>query len=172
MPTLSSKHLARNPEDRKPRQAISNQGKFQLRKEKEFKRVEGIINQIYVDICNGVSKTDIYDKVMNGIYEGLKKPKMSKETACLYYKYAMERVGTDREKDENALRDMLYSRYETLLQDAVKKGDMYNARGILDSMAKIFLPKQPETAIQINSDKEGGVTVNFGFSSENASDSE
>lgn len=164
MPTLSSKHLARNPEDRKPRAAMSNQGRNQPRKEKEFKRVEGIINQIYVDICNGVSRTDIYDKVMHGLYEGLKNPNgMSRESAYVYYKYAMERVGADREKDENALRDMLYSRYETLLQDAIKKGDMYNARGILDSIAKIFLPNRPETAIQINSDKEGGVTVNFGF---------
>jgi hypothetical protein len=167
MPTLSSKHLARTPEDRKPRAAMSNQGRNQPRKEKEFKRVEGIINQIYVDICNGVSRTDIYDKVINGLYEGIKfykgRTEMSRETAALYYKYAMERLGTDREKDENALRDMLYSRYETLLQDAIKKGDMYNARGILDSIAKIFLPNRPETAIQINSDKEGGVTVNFGF---------
>lgn len=169
MATLSSKHLERNPEDRKPRQAISNQGKFQLRKEKEFKRVEGIINQVYVDICNGLSKSDIYDKVMNGLYEGLKNPNgMSRESAYVYYKYAMERVGTDREKDENALRDMLYSRYETLLQDAIKKGDVYNARGVLDSMAKIFLPNRPDTAIQINSDKEGGVTVNFGFSNKDA----
>lgn len=171
MPTLSSKHLARNPEDRRPRVAVSNQGKFQLRKEKEFKRVEGIINQIYVDICNGVSKSDIYDKVINGVYEGIKfrkdKSELSRETAMLYYKYAMERVGVDREKDEDALRDMLFARYETLLKDAIEKGDNFNARGVLDSMAKIFLPKQPDTAIQINSDKENGVTINFGFEKQN-----
>lgn len=164
MATLSSKHSARTPEDRKPRAAISNQGKTQRRKEKEFERVEGIINQIYVDICNGVSRTDIYDKVMTGKYEGLKKPTgMSRESAYKYYQFAMERVGYDREKNEGALRDMLYSRYETLLKDAIDKGDVYNARGVLDSMAKIFLPNRPDTAIQINSDKEGGVTVNFGF---------
>lgn len=167
MATLSSKHLERNPEDRKPRAAMSNQGRNQPRKEKEFERVEGIINQIYVDICNGVSKTDIYDKVMTGKYEGLKNPNgMSRETAYKYYVFAMERVGVDREKDEGMLRDMLYSRYETLLKDAIEKGDVFNARGVLDSMAKIFLPKQPDTAIQINSGKDGNVTVNFGFGNE------
>ena len=31
---------------------------------------------------------------------------------------------------------------------------------------------KPQTAIQINSDKENGITVNFGFSSENTSESE
>ena len=47
----------------------------------------------------------------------------------------------------------------------MKKGDIYNARGILDSMSRIFgiEKKTPDTAIMINSDKEGGVTVNFGF---------
>ena len=165
MASVNSKHLERNPEDRKPRAAISDQGRMQRRKEKEFQRIEGIINQIYVDICNGMSRTDIYDKVIHGHYEGLRNPKgMSRETAYVYYKYAMDRVGVDREKDENTLRDMLYSRYETLLKDAIEKGDVYNARGVLDSMAKIFLPNdKPSTAIQINSDKEGGVTVNFGF---------
>ena len=60
---------------------------------------------------------------------------------------------------------MLFSRYESLLEDAVTKGDIYNAKGILDSMAKIFLGvDKPQTAIQINSDKENGITVNFGFS--------
>lgn len=170
MPSLSSKHLERNPEDRKPRVAISNQGKSQHRKAKEFERVEGIINQIYVDICNGVSKTDIYDKVMTGRYEGLKNPNgMSRESAYKYYVFAMERVGVDREKDENALRDKLYSRYETLLQDAIKRGDIYNARGVLDSIAKIFLPNKPDTAIQINNNKEG-ISINFGFNNDTKED--
>ena len=166
MPTLHSNHLARKPEDRKPRAAISDRGINQPRKEKEPNRVEGIINQIYADICNGISKTEIYQKVINAQYEGIKKPKMARETAALYYKYAMERVGVDREKDEDELRNKLYSRYESLLIKAIEKGDVFNARGILDSIAKIFLPNRPETAIQINSDKEGGVTVNFGFSKE------
>ena len=48
--------------------------------------------------------------------------------------------------------------------EAIKKGDIFNAKGILDSMAKIFLgTDKNNTNIQINSDKEGGVTVNFGF---------
>ena len=60
---------------------------------------------------------------------------------------------------------MFYGRYESLLADAIEKGDIYNARCILDSMSRIFgvERKTPDTAIQINSDKENGITINFGF---------
>lgn len=159
---ISKTHSFADSSKRKPKAAISNQGKTQLRKEKDYKRIDGVIGLIYVDICNGVSKSDIYEKIQKGLYEGMKRP-LSRYSATYYYQAAMDRIGFDREKDENALRDMLYSRYEAILQDAIEKGDMYNARGILDSIAKIFLPNRPDTAIQINSDKEGGVTVNFGF---------
>lgn len=66
---------------------------------------------------------------------------------------------------------MFFGRYESLLADAVKKGDLYNARGILDSMARIFGVEKkdaPQTAIQINNNKEG-ITINFGFD-DNVSD--
>ena len=159
---ISKSHSNREVSKRKPQRAVSNQGIKQVRKAKDYQRVDGIISLIYVDICNGVSKSDIFDKIMNGLYEGMKKP-LSRYSAADYYNAAMDRVGFDREEDERKLKNMLYSRYESILQDAIKKGDMYNARGILDSIAKIFLPNRPETAIQINSDKEGGVTVNFGF---------
>ena len=61
---------------------------------------------------------------------------------------------------------MCFGRFETLYADAVKKGDIYNANNILQSVCRIFgleAPKSPDTAIQINSDKENGITINFGF---------
>ena len=131
-------------------------------KRQRWLRADHIVDQVYCDLCNGVSKSDIIIKFANCQYDGQKKA-IKERTAQDYIASAVDRIGFDREKDENALRDMLYSRYEAILQDAIEKGDIYNARGILDSIAKIFLPNRPETAIQINSGKEGGVTVNFGF---------
>lgn len=160
---ISKSHASKDSSERKPKAAISQRAQNQPRKANDYKRVDDIIGLVYVDICNGVSKSDIYEKVQKGLYEGMKKP-LSRFSAASYYNAAMDRIGFDREEDEKKLRDMLYSRYESILQDAIKKGDMYNAREILDSIAKIFLPNRPDTAIQINSDKEGGVTVNFGFS--------
>ena len=40
---------------------------------------------------------------------------------------------------------------------------MYNARGVLDSMAKIFLGvRENQTNIQLNNNSDG-ITINFGF---------
>ena len=53
----------------------------------------------------------------------------------------------------------------TVYNDAMKEGDRYSAIGALGTMIKLVgaAKDKPQTAIQINSDKEGGVTVNFGF---------
>ena len=58
--------------------------------------------------------------------------------------------------------------------DCMEAGDRYNALNALDKLMKLtgVANDKPSTAIQINSDKEGGVTVNFGFSDENTSNSE
>ena len=53
------------------------------------------------------------------------------------------------------------------METAVKKDDLYNARGILDSMARIFgiEKKMPSTAVQINAG-EDKIVVNFGLENE------
>ena len=58
---------------------------------------------------------------------------------------------------------MFYARYETVLAECMKRNDMFNARATLDSMAKIFLGIRDgnQTNIQVNSDKDGGITINF-----------
>ena len=73
-------------------------------------------------------------------------------------------MAADRVEETDKLRDQLYNQYLMLYNDAVQVGNSMVAKQILDSIAKIFLPNQPQTAIQINSDKENGVTINFGFS--------
>ena len=66
------------------------------------------------------------------------------------------------------LKDVFYSRYETILAECMKRNDLFNARATLDSMAKIFLGiRDNQTNIQVNSDKEGGITINFGFQNNN-----
>ena len=53
----------------------------------------------------------------------------------------------------------------TVYADAIKNNDRYNALIALDKIMKLtgVAADKPDTAIMINSDKEGGVTVNFGF---------
>lgn len=126
-----------------------------------YNKADDLVELVYCDIANGVSRSVIIDKIMKGLYDN--KPLKARQSAE-YYNRALDRFAVDTDIEAERLRDMFYGRYEALLEEAVKKGDIYNARGILDSMAKIFLGvDKQQTNILINSDKEGGVTVNFGF---------
>jgi hypothetical protein len=68
--------------------------------------------------------------------------------------------------EHQRLKDIFYTRYESLLETAIKKNDVYNAKGILDSMAKIFLVgdmKNTNNAkVEVNT-KDSKVTISFGF---------
>lgn len=129
-----------------------------------YNKADALVEQCYCDIANGVSRSTVIEKITKGLYDNMERP-LAPRTAAYYYNAALDRFAVDCDVEAERLRQMFYGRYESLLEDAVKKGDIYNARGILDSMSRIFgiERKVPDTAIMINSDKEGGVTVNFGF---------
>ena len=165
---LATSHGKKDKKERKAKKApICKTGLAPTLTEK-YNTLDETISLIYVDIANGVSRSDCLQKVQEGLYNN--KPVKARQ-AAYYYNAALDRFAEDRNIESEKLRDMFFGRYESLLADAVKKGDLYNARGILDSMARIFGVEKkdaPQTAIQINNNKEG-ITVNFGFD-DNVSD--
>lgn len=159
---LSKSHGKADAKQRKAKKApICKTGLAPTLTEK-YNTLDETVSLIYVDIANGVSRSDCLQKIQEGMYDN--KPVKARQ-AAYYYNAALDRFAEDRNIESEKLRDMFFGRYESLLADAVKKGDLYNARGILDSMARIFGVEKkdaPQTAIQINNNKEG-ITVNFGF---------
>lgn len=130
----------------------------------DYNKADALVDLVYVDIANGVSRSEVIQKITKGVYDGMEKP-LAPRTAANYYNAALDRFAEDRNIEAERLRDVFYTRYESLLQDAVKKGDLYNARGILDSMARIFGVERkdaPQNAVQIINNKEG-IKVSFGF---------
>ena len=130
----------------------------------KYNKADRLIGQIYCDIANGVSRSVVLEKLGAGAYDGMERT-YKPRAAAEYYNAALDRFAVDTDIEAEKLRKVLWGRYEALLEEAVKKNDVYNARGVLDSMARIFglEQKTPSTAIQLVSDKEGGITVNFGF---------
>lgn len=161
---LAKSHGNKSKADRKAKKTPGTKGMPTLTD--AYNKADALVELVYCDIANGVSRSVVIDKIMKGLYDN--KPLKARQSAE-YYNRALDRFAVDTDIEAAKLRDMFYGRYEALLEEAVKKGDLYNARGILDSMSKIFgiERKEPQTAIQINSDKEGGVTVNFGFDKKN-----
>ena len=160
MPSLAESHSSPNKKDRKPSAAVLG-GRYVVpnKRAEKYQEVENVIDQVYSDICNGVSKFDCLQKLQKGIYG----KEISKRNSCEYYNAAFNRLAVNSDIEAEKLRNLLYSRYETLLEEAIKKDDIYNARGVLDSMAKIFLGvKENQTNIQLNNNSDG-ITINFGF---------
>lgn len=156
---LAKSHGNKSKADRKAKKTPAAKGMPTLTD--AYNKADDLVELVYCDIANGISRSVIIDKIMKGLYDN--KPLKARQSAE-YYNRALDRFAVDTDIEAERLRDMFYGRYEALLEEAVKKGDIYNARGILDSMAKIFLGvDKQQTNILINSDKEGGVTVNFGF---------
>lgn len=129
-----------------------------------YNKTEELLELVYTDVCNGVSRRDCQKKLTEGAYGN--KP-ISPQQARAYYTAVLDQIAQNTDIEHKRLKDVLWSRYESLLETAVKKDDLYNARGILDSMAKIFglEQKTPTTAIQINGGDEK-IVVNFGLSNE------
>lgn len=128
-----------------------------------FNNADDILDEVYVDICNGVARSDITQKLMKGLYEPQKR-EMTYRQANEYYNTALDRMHYNTDLEHAELKDIFYNRYEALLETAVKKGDIFNARGVLDSMAKIFLGvDKQQNNIQINNNKDG-IVIKFGFS--------
>jgi hypothetical protein len=127
-----------------------------------FNNADDILDLVYCDIANGVARSDITQKLMKGFYEPQKKG-MAYRQAQEYYNCALDRMHYNTDVEHARLKDIFYTRYESLLETAIKKDDIYNAKGILDSMAKIFLGMdKQQNNIQINNNKEG-ITIKFGF---------
>ena len=158
---LAKSHSLPNKKDRKPKPCKTQRGL--LGKYKEYYEAEEVLDQLYCDICNGVSRSDCMQKLTSGVYGKEIKPR----NATDYYNAALERLQYNADIEAKQLRDLLYNRYETILEECMKKGDVFNARATLDSIAKIFLGvKDNQTNIQVNSDKDG-ITINFGFQNNN-----
>ena len=159
---------------KKNRKMIDNGKPIQnvMTQELQYSKSDELVEKVYVDIANGASRSDCIEKITKGLYDGMERP-LAARTAANYYNAALDRFAVDCDIEAEKLRKMFYGRYESLLADAIEKGDIYNARNILDSMSRIFgvERKTPETAIQINNNKDG-ITIHFGFTKDEDKDEE
>lgn len=162
--SISPKHSLQKKKERR-----IGSGEGVARKEVEmFNSADEIVELVYVDICNGVSRRDCQKKLTLGEYGN--KP-ISTRQAQFYYKAALDQLAENTDIEAKRLKDILFSRYESLFETAVQKNDIYNAKGILDSMARIFglEQKTPTTAIQINGGDDK-IVINFGLDGSNVQD--
>lgn len=161
---LAKSHSSKSKKDRKAKKTPARNGMPTLTE--KYNSADETVTAVYVDIANGMSRSDCLEKIQQGLYGN--KPVKARQSAYIY-NAALDRFAVDCDVEAERLRNVFYGRYESIFQQCIDNNDMYNARATLTDMARIFgiEKKTPDTAIMINSDKEGGVTVNFGFDNKN-----
>ena len=163
---LSKSHSLPSKKDRKAKKnpVLSDGGVPTLTK--KYGVADDLVGLVYVDIANGVSRSDCIEKITKGLYDGMERP-LAARTAANYYNAALDRFAVDCDIEAEKLRKMFYGRYESLLADAIEKGDIYNARNILDSMSRIFgiERKDPQTQVNIQNNADG-IKISFGFNND------
>lgn len=158
-------HSEPNVFKRKPPKKLTKKPKMLA----EWYRVDELVDKVYCELCNGNSRSKVINNLMVGVYGN---KELSYTQAERYYYTALARIKFDKAEKEEDLRELLYSRYETLFEEAISMGDRFTAKSVLDSMAKIFLTQQPHTQVQVNNQGDGKVEVKFGFSSDDLETSE
>lgn len=160
---LAKSHGEKSKKMRKAKKTPTTKGMPTLTE--DYNKADDLVSLVYVDICNGVSRSDVLQKLQLGEYGN--KPYKPRQSAY-YYNAALDRFAVDTDIEMEKLKDVFYSRYETILAECMKRNDLFNARATLDSMAKIFLGvDKQQNNIQINNNKDG-ITIKFGF--DNAED--
>lgn len=164
---IAKSHSDPDPKKRVGKSHKSTRGPFSTKK--MYQRTEAILDEIYCDIANGMMDSEIKKKLMSGLYTAQDGKTMKERTTLDYLTAVRDRIAADYREKVKAVRENLLLNYMTIYQDALKSSDRYNAKGALDSIAKLTGANQdkPTTAVQINSTNESGITINFGFLSDN-----
>jgi len=159
MSTFSQSHSLPTYEQRKAAKAKESGCK----QSKQWLAADEMVTEVYVDLCNGLVKSEIIEKITKGLYEHQKRP-LSVRSAGDYLDAAYRRMAYDFESQAEQMRADLYSKLMTIYHDAIEAGDRSNAIQVIDRIMKLTgcAADKPTTAVQINNTAEG-VTISFGF---------
>lgn len=130
----------------------------------EYDRVQRLIEEVQVDLVNGVLRSEIFNKFRDRQYENLHPSKNIGERQIQnYIKAAWELLREDRVEKVHELRDFLFSAYMSQYNDATKSNNPLIAKSVLDSISKIFLPDEKNINLDVKGQLDNNVTIKFGF---------
>lgn len=166
---LAKSHSSKSKKERKAKRTPANNGGVPTLTD-AYNAADALVEQVYIDIANGVTRSECIKKITSGIYDSMERP-LAARTAANYYNAALDRFAVDTDIEAEKLRNLFWGRYETLYADCVKSNDRYNARCTLDSMAKIFLGIDGKNKATIDIQNNGGdIKISFGFNNDNIED--
>ena len=161
---IAASHSLANKEDRKVRACVVNgETRITKRNKDKYERTENLIEEVYCDITNGFTKSEIIRKIKLALYE----PQQNKQPRDNNFPYevynaAMARLKEDADIKKDDMRNMVYGQFLAVYNDAVLIGDRQSALRALENIGKLNgLYDDVKTEINLNSN--GPVEIKFGF---------
>ena len=124
---------------------------------------EKVVIAVWIDLCNGVSRHDIMQKLDNDMMvEGVETSKLTKS---MRYKiisdaYAMAKEELDEQRDKQ--RELFYQRLLTVYNECMVANDRQNALKALDLFGK-FGGLYEKEKVEISGNLTENVNISFGF---------
>lgn len=125
---------------------------------------EKVVIAVWIDLCNGVSRHDIMQKLDNDLMvEGVETSRLTKS---MRYKiisdaYAMAKEELDEQRDKQ--RELFYQRLLTVFNESMVANDRQSALKALDLFAK-FGGLYDKEKVEISGNLTETVNISFGFS--------
>ena len=127
---------------------------------------EKVVIAVWIDLCNGVSRHDIMQKLDNDMMvEGVETSKLTKS---MRYKiisdaYAMAKEELEEQRDKQ--RELFYQRLLTVFNESMEANDRQSALKALDLFGK-FGGLYEKEKVEISGNLTETVNISFGFTEE------
>lgn len=123
---------------------------------------EAILNEIWADILNGVSRYEIMQKLKSDRYTN-KTSMLVEGTMVKYIREAHDLCEIELKENRDKMRDVLWQRILSVYEDSIKAHDRQSALKSLEMMAKYGgLSPDNENKVKVET-KDSSVEITFGF---------
>ena len=125
---------------------------------------EKVVIAVWIDLCNGVSRHDIMQKLENDLMlEGVETSRLTKS---MRYKiisdaYAMAKEELDEQRDKQ--RELFYQRLLTVFNESMEANDRQSALKALDMFAR-FGGLYDKEKVELSGNLTEDVNISFVFS--------
>lgn len=123
----------------------------------QIKNRKDTIKAMYQDCIRGKQKWEIKEKWLDGKY---KNNARGEQTFGEYWREMLERFKDEFEKNREDLKSKFLARYMSLYEKAVDKGNIKEARQILDSITKLTGADEP---VKQEINLSGDFVIDFGL---------
>lgn len=124
-----------------------------------------LIELMWIDLCAGVSRYQIMLKLDRDAYTGYETSKLSQATKYKYLQLAYGKCEGELQEEREKLRNLFYSRFLSVYEEAMENRDRQNAIRALDLASKIAgVYAEEKKDITISGDIKA--TINFGLEEE------